>query len=108
MGVRIITGVEGGRGQYATNSFELANPKSIFFCLESGLAFGPVMPFDADEADKFLTWLNESEFRHERIAGTVSGKSFQFAGAFGSALPPLRTLDPGVLQDLMHEYIERQ
>jgi len=78
MGISILTGVEGG-GEH---------PQSVFFCNTKGNAFGPVMPFDADQADEFLTWLNDRD------------------PLFGSPLPDIRRLDPETLMRLMHEYMD--
>ena len=77
MGISILTGVEGG-GEH---------PQSIFFCNTDGQAFGPVMPFDADQADEFLAWLTDAMYDPTQ-PGVI------------------RTLPPETLKSLLHEYMD--
>lgn len=80
MGISILTGVEGG-GEHL---------QSVFFCNTDGHAFGPIMPFDADQADDFLTWLRDAMYDHTQ------------------PLDWIRTLDLETLQRLMHEYMDER
>lgn len=91
MGISILTGVEGGG--------DPGDLKSIFFCNTKGHAFGPVMPFDADLADEFLTWLNEDIF-----CDVVHGP--EGTRLVGSPYNDIRRLDPETLEELLQEYMD--
>jgi hypothetical protein len=50
---------------------------TVLFCTTSGRVFGPVMEFDANEAEIFLTWCHERHGDPRRLEPTALDEAYE-------------------------------